>query len=58
MSKDAVNLCIVTSHLTAFPEFSISETGKNKEKMNVAKVNSECPQGRKTSFGALQKNRC
>lgn len=58
MNKDAVTLCIVTAHLTVFPVFSIPETGKNKEKVKVAKVDSECPQGRKTSFGVLQKNMC
>lgn len=50
MNKDVVNLCVVTAHLTAFPVLSISETGKNKAKVKVAKVNAECPQGRKTSF--------
>lgn len=43
VNNDAINLCIVTAHLTAFLVFSIPETGKNKEKVKVAKVNSECP---------------
>lgn len=44
----------MTANLTAFPAFSIPETGRNKEKVKVAKVSSQCPQGRKIYFGVLQ----
>lgn len=44
----------MTAHLTAFPVFSLPETDKNKEKVKVAKVSSECPQGRKTYFRVLK----
>lgn len=44
----------MTANLTALPAFSIPETGRNKEKVQVARVSSECSQGRKTRFGVLQ----
>lgn len=44
----------MTANLTAFLAFSMPETGRNKEKVQVARVSSECPQGRKTHFRVLQ----
>ena len=54
-NTDAANLCTVTANLTAFTAFSIPKNRETLEKVEVAKVSSECPHRRKTYLGVLQR---